>query len=167
MDETTLTLHPILRKCWMKRGEQLRIPAAGQQQLHHIFGAYNHLTGEVVWTDSKSKNTDAFIQFLEHFMTTIDSSLPTVLLLDNASYHHSRAAEATLAFFEDDGLISCWLPPYCSDLNPIERFWGHLKGFACANTLFSSVSELVRSVALCLTNQNDFSSSDRFLFLIT
>ncbi len=167
MDETTLTLHPVLRKCWMKRGEQRSVPAAGQQQHHHIFGAYNHVTGEVIWLDAEAKNTDAFIHFLEHFMATIDPSLPTVLLLDNASYHHSYAAEAALACFEDDGLISCWLPPYCSDLNPIERFWGHLKSFACANKLFASVTELVASARRCLDNQNNFVATERFLFLNT
>ncbi len=72
-----------------------------------------------------------------------------------------------VAFFEDDGLIACWLPPYCSDLNPIERFWEHLKGFACANKLFPAVSALVDSARACLLNQNDFSHPDRFLFLNT
>lgn len=167
MDETTLTLQPILRKCWMKRGQQRTVPAAGQQQLHHIFGAYNHVTGEVIWLDAEGKNTDAFIRFLEHFMALVDPTRPIVLLLDNASYHHSAAAEATLAYFEDDGLLVCWLPPYCSDLNPIERFWGHLKSFACANKLFASVTDLVASARRCLDNQNNFVATERFLFLNT
>ena len=167
MDETTLTLHPILRKCWMKRGRQRRIPAAGQQKHHHIFAAYNHLTQEVIWIDAETKNTATFLQFLEHFMATIDPTKPVVLVLDNASYHHSSEAEAMLACFEEDGLIACWLPPYCSDLNPIERFWEHLKGFACANKLFASVMALIESARRCLHNQNDLTCPDRFLFLKT
>ncbi len=141
-----MTLHPILRKCWMKRGKQKKVPAAGKQQTHHIVGAFNYVTGEVIWTTAENKNTDAFVEFLEHFMNTIDTSIPTVLLLDNASYHHSKLTEATLAFFEKDGLISFWLPPYCSNLNFIERFWGYLKSFACPNKLFESLSDLVDSV---------------------
>jgi len=167
MDETTLTLHPLLRRCWMKRGQQRRIPAAGQQKLHHLFAAYQYLTQEVIWTDAETKNTDTFIHFLEHFMRKIDPTTPVVLVLDNASYHHSQAAEATLAFFEEDGLIPCWLPPYCSDLNPIERFWEHLKAFACANKLFASVMALVDSARRCLHNQNDLACPNRFLFLKT
>jgi hypothetical protein len=73
----------------------------------------------------------------------------------------------TLAYFEDDGLLVCWLPPYCSDLNPIERFWGHLKSFACANKLFASVTDLVASARRCLDNQNNFVATERFLFLNT
>ena len=164
MDEATLALHPVLRKCWMKRGEQLRIPAAGQQQLHHWLAAYNYLTDQVIWIDSDTKNTAAFIRFLEHLMASIDPSIPVVIVLDNASYHWSKEAQAALAFFEDDGLLPFWLPPYCSDLNRIERFWRHLKDFACANKLFASLSELVSNATRCLHQQNDLLNQHRFLF---
>jgi hypothetical protein len=33
-------LHPPLRACWMKRGEQKHIPTPGQQRTHHLIGAY-------------------------------------------------------------------------------------------------------------------------------
>lgn len=167
MDETTLSLHPILRKCWMKRGHQLRIPAPGQQKLHHIFGAYNWRTDQTIWLDADKKNTDSFIHFLEHFMASVNTDHPVVLVLDNASYHHSAEAEAALALCEEQGILVCWLPPYCSDLNPIERFWGFLKDWACANKLFASVLDLLASATHCLHNQNDLLSVDRFLFVKT
>ena len=165
MDETTLSLHPILRKCWMKRGHQTRIPAAGQQRLHHLFGAYNWRTDQVIWLASEHKNTDAFIHFLEHFMRTVQTDKPIVLVLDNASYHHRAPAEAALAYFEDAGLVPCWLPPYCSICNLIERFWAFLKTRTCANKLFASLSALLATVTCCLHQQNDLTSPDRFLFL--
>ena len=64
-------------------------------------------------------------------------------------------------------MIPFWLPPYCSELNPIERFWGHLKSFACDNKLFASVTELVASAHRCLDIQNDLYDSHRSLFLKT
>lgn len=167
MDETTLSLHPILRKCWMKRGHQRRIPAPGQQKHHHIFGAYNWRTDQTIWVEADRKNTNVFIRFLEHFMASLDTQRPVVLVLDNASYHHSAEAEAALALCEQLGILVCWLPPYCSDLNPIERFWGFLKDRTCANKLFASVSDLLTSVTACLLNQNDMLSTDRLLFLKT
>lgn len=151
----------------MKRGQQRTIPAAGQQKQYHLFAAFNYRTQTVIWLEADKKNSDTFLRFLEHLMRSLDATKPVVLVLDNASYHHSREAEAMLAFFEDDGLIACWLPPYCSELNPIERFWGHLKAFACANKLFASVSHLVDSARTCLLNQNNLASPERFLFLNT
>ena len=148
----------------MKRGEQLKIPAAGQQVLHHIFGAVNHVTGEIIWTDAPKKNTNSFVEFLDHFQASIDTSTPTLLFLDNASYHTSRDAEAALAILEENNIVACFLPPYCSDLNPIEDFWRYLKSYACPNKLFDSISALVASVSQCLHNQNNFASPDRFNF---
>lgn len=164
MDETTLSHHPILRKCWMKRGEQSRIPAPGQQKLYHVFGAYNWRTDQTIWLDCEKKNTNTFIAFLEHFIAAVNTDHPVVLVLDNASYHHSAGAEAALALCEEEGIIICWLPPYCSDLNPIERFWGFLKNRACANKLFSSLLDLLASAVNCLHNQNDLLAHHRFLF---
>ena len=99
-------------------------------------------------------------------MNTVSSAKPIVYVLDNASYHHSKVSEAMIAYYEDRSL-ALWLPPYCSDLNPIERFWKHLKAKACANRLFENIDEVVNSVVDVLVTQNDFESSERFLFQIT
>lgn len=163
MDETTLTLLPVLRKCWMKRGQQLRIPTPGQQQSLHLFGAYRWQTDQIIWLPAAKKNSDNFVTFVEYLMMVLSTDKPIVLVLDNASYHHSNLSEAALACFEDQALI-VWLPPYCSDLNPIERFWRHLKDHACANKLFSCLDALLLSAMRCLLEQNFLSNPHRFLF---
>ncbi|MDD5371671.1 MAG: transposase, partial [Anaerolineaceae bacterium] len=57
-----------------------------------------------------------------------------ILVLDNAAYHKSAAALAILSLFEEPvGVV--WLPPYCSELNAIERLWGDIKDQVCANRL--------------------------------
>lgn len=163
MDETTVSLHPPLRACWMKRGQQKRIPAAGQQKTHHVFAAYNWRTDQVIWTTAAKKNSETFIEFLEHFVQSRSSDRPAILILDNASYHWSKATQAALSLFEDQ-LLPLWLPAYCSDLNPIERFWKHLKEYACANKLFPSIEQLVQAVQNCLLIQTHLDHPDRFSF---
>ena len=150
----------------MKRGQQKRIATPGQQKWQHLIGAYNWRTGEVVFTFCEKKNSDAFCEFLEHLLNTVTIDKPIVYVLDNASYHHSKQSEAMIAYYEELSL-PFWLPPYCSDLNPIERFWKHLKAQACANRLFQNIGEVVDSVVNVLTLQNDFASSERFLFQIS
>jgi transposase len=56
-----------------------------------------------------------------------------------------------------------WLPPYCSDLNPIERFWRHLKDLACANKLQDNIEAVVKSAEKILSEQNRSTSDLRFL----
>lgn len=162
MDESTFGLHPVLRQCWMKRGCQKRIPTPGQQTWHHLFAAYNYVTDQVVHWSSAKKNSDAFVAFLDHLLQTVPKEQPVLLVLDNASYHTSQAAQAAFACFEHR-LLPLFLPPYCSDLNPIERFWRHLKENACANFLFEHIQALSASVEHWLTKQNDPHDPERFL----
>ena len=109
------------------------------------------------------KNSASFCLFIEYLMQQVPDDRPIVLVLDNASFHHSRVSEAMLAYFEDRSMVF-WLPPYCSDLNPIERFWRHLKESACANRLFKAIQDMVDSVDKVLAIQNNLTHSDRFLF---
>ncbi|MBX2997630.1 MAG: transposase [Caldilineaceae bacterium] len=59
---------------------------------------------------------------------------PVVLVLDNASYHHSASGpKPPLLSARNRASLSALVAPLCSDLNPGERFWGFLKDWACAN----------------------------------
>jgi putative transposase len=164
MDETTLTLDPPLRACWMKIGKQKRIPATqpGEKQKQHIFGGYNWLKDTMTWTVAKTKNSSTFIEFLEELLVKNYPTGRVVLVMDNASYHKSASALAALSLFEHRVML-VWLPPYCSDLNPIERFWRHLKDLACANKLQDNIEAVVTSAENILNAQNLDDSNLRFL----
>lgn len=153
MDETTVSLHPPLRRCWMRRGQRKLIPAPGTPRFQHIFGALNWRTQNVDWISAPRKNTDAFIAFLEHLLTDCYSTQRLVLVLDNASYHKSYAALAALSLFQDR-LQVIWLPKYCPYLNPIERFWLQLKNQASANQLHLSLDLLEATIMQIVEYQN-------------
>jgi transposase len=155
MDETTLSLDPVLRACWMKVGVQKRIPLpANQEKKHcHVFGAYNWASDQVEWMIAERKNSETFIAFLEHLLVERYPTGRIVLILDRASYHKSAAALAALSLFEHRVMI-IWLPAYCTELNPIERFWRHIKDLACANQLWRSLEEVIRKVEQVLHQQN-------------
>jgi len=148
----------------MKKGCQKRIATPGQQQWRHIFGAYNWRTDEIVYRITEKRDSEACITFLEHVVAQHAGKRPLVIILDNASIHHSQATQAAFAVWEDH-LLPLFLPRYCSQLNPIERFWKHLKATACANKLFSDMDALVASVEQTLQGQNDRQAVSRFMFL--
>ena len=164
MDETTLTLDPPLRACWMKIGQQKRIPATqpGEKQKRHIFGGYNWKRDTVTWTVAKTKNSATFIDFLEELLVKKYPTGRVVLVMDNASYHKSASSLAALSLFEHRVML-IWLPPYCSDLNPIERFWRHLKDLACANKLQDQIENVVANAEKILNAHNLSNSTLRFL----
>src|SRR5215216_1833106 len=84
MDETTVSLHPPLRRCWMRRGKRKLIPAPGSPQSLHVFGAYNWHTGRVNHITAAHKNSDTFIAFLEHLLAEYPRQ-HLILVMDNAS----------------------------------------------------------------------------------
>lgn len=122
------------------------------------------MTDEVVYQVTEKRNSEAFIAFLDHLVQQHSGKRPLVLVLDNGSIHHSFASQAAFAVLEDR-LLPLFLPRYCSQLNPIERFWKYLKASACANKLFADMSALVASVEKVLHQQNDSRSASRFMLL--
>lgn len=147
----------------MKRGQQKRIPATrpGVKQNRHVFGGYNWREDTITWTTEKTKNSASFIHFLEHLLIECYPTGRVVLVLDNAAYHKSASALAALSLFEHRVLV-IWLPPYCSDLNPIELFWRYLKDHACANKLQDNIEEVAKAAEKLMSAQNCLSSELRF-----
>lgn len=149
----------------MRRHQQKLIPAPGQQEWHHLFGAYNWADDTIVYTTARSKNSDAFIAFLDYLSQSFAGvGVPIVLILDNASYHHSYATQAAFALLAPEKIMPIFLPVYCSKLNLIERYWRHLKDMACANKLYPDMVQLIQAVEKCLQSQNDFQNGDRFTY---
>ncbi len=147
----------------MKIGQQKRIAATrpGEKQKRHIFGGYNWLEDSITWTTAKTKNSATFICFLEEMLVKRYPTKRVILVMDNATYHKSAPALAALSLF-DHRVQVIWLPPYCSDLNPIELFWRYLKDHACANKLQDNIDEVVKAAEKLMTNQNCQTSETKF-----
>lgn len=166
MDEVTLSLEPPLRACWMKQGQQKRIPAnvaTHPTPCRHIFGGYDWGQDTLTWTTTSHKNTDSFIAFLEELMLHRYPEASVILVLDNVSYHKSAPALAAMSLFEER-LEVFWLPPYCPELNLIERFWRYLKDQACANHLEDHIDKVLANAEAVLSRQNDLTADHRLLF---
>jgi transposase len=136
----------------MKRGTRKLIPAPGTPRRLHTFGAYNWRTSRVSYTLNRRKNSDSFIEFLE----TLTADYPDetlILVMDNASYHRSKAVQAALSLLEDRVHVF-WLPKYSPFLNMIERFWLHFKQLTVANRLHHSLDELAQTTHDVMTHQN-------------
>lgn len=155
-------MDPVLRKCWMKRGQQQRIPAAvGTPPVHHIFGGFNWRDDTISWQLAERRNSASFIHWLEHLMQDCFPTEQIVLIMDNAGFHNSAATRAAIALYEPR-LMAIYLPPYAPHLNPIERYWRHLKDQVCAHKLYPNMDVLRDAIVKELRRQNDASNTYRF-----
>ncbi len=142
-DETEIHLHPVLTRMWARRGTQPEVPAPGQNRKRVVYGGVDYATGRITITVTERKSGWDFIAFLTALLAAY-AGKKIRLVCDNARFHRTKAVEAFLGQHADR-LTVFWLPPYCPDLNLIERVWGHLKRTALANVLYASIDDLVRA----------------------
>jgi len=140
LDECEIHLHPTLTKVWTRRGIRPVIPAAGTNKRLCIYGALNYRTGQSHYMVHPKKNSRQFGEFLRQLVEHYPERR-LVLVIDNASYHKTKAIRALLADHRDRVFV-VWLPPYSPELNLIEGLWGYLKRSALNNYFFGDIESL-------------------------
>lgn len=164
MDESGFSLNYPLSKCWMKHGEQKRLPANTNVRSGCSLAGVIDWMSEQVWCQPIARlNSECLIRYFEWLFLEIYPDDTLVLVMDNASSHRSRAMQAFLSLFEHRVLV-IWLPPYSPDLNLIERFWKHLKQRVTVNRLFSDTHHMLQSIQTELAHQNCIDYQFRFSF---
>ena len=148
----------------MKRGVQKTCPAhSGYREQTHLIGGLDWATDQVHVLAVERKNSTTFSAFLEWLCLDVYPDQPLLLVLDNVSYHRSATFMALLSLLQPRVQL-LWLPKYSPDMNPIERFWLHLKNPVYANRLFSSLAHLLEHIQLWLCFQNCLSHPNRLSF---
>ncbi len=104
-----------------------------------LFGAVNFHTDQLVTMFCPVFDAGTFEAFLRLLARHRRRRASTVLVLDNAAYHHAN--DASSAPYRLD-----FLPPYSPELNPIERVWKLLRRLATHNEYFATLDDLVNAV---------------------
>ena len=140
-DEAEIHLHPTLTRAWAQVGRQPEVPAPGKNEKKVIYGAVDYVTGKLTYTVADSKCGVQFLAFLVVVLKKY-AGKKVRMVCDNGRFH---TTQAVLAFLDanKDKIEIYWLPPYCPDLNLIERLWGHLKRTVLANVLYTTLDDLV------------------------
>lgn len=137
---------------WQPRGETVEIPAPGTNRKLPIYGALNYRTNRVSHRAGSGKNSRNFLAFLAQLAVEYRGR-HCVLVLDNASYHTSIVVAEYLREMTEAFEVA-WLPPYCPELNDIERIWKYVKGSAMANFDFGGAASLREAVDAAFADLN-------------
>ncbi len=107
------------------------------------FGVVRLRDGKFIYAREEDRfNADSFWGFLKLLrQRTSRSPGKTVLISDNARYHHGLLhkswREECADVFEQD-----FLPPYSPELNPIERIWKLTRRLCIHNQYFACIDEV-------------------------
>jgi len=104
-----------------------------------LFGAVQIRSGKLVTMTASPFNSASFAAFLQYLASHRNRRRRTVLILDNAGYHHPPLCPQCLHLD--------YLPPYSPELNPIERVWKLLRRLRIHNQYFETLDHLVREVS--------------------
>ena len=98
--------------------------------------------------------------------TLAETGKITVVVQDNGSLHKSKVTQAQWDGWAEKGLIMFFLPPYCSEMNPIEGEWHQLKAHEMAGRMFDNSYDLAITVENAVENRYNAKgfNVERFMF---
>lgn len=142
-DESRVQPRPLVRARWSWAGQRWRIATPGAHATRATCGALEPRTGR--WTSlvRERMRKEDVIACLDHLLLAYPHQA-SILVGDNDSSHTAGDVRAWLA--EHPRLRLCFLPQYCSHLNPVERIWLRLKAAVAAHRLDGSLRLLLTTV---------------------
>lgn len=119
-DESRFGLLTVRRRRLTARGVQ---PVGSVQHVFewfYVYGAVAPTSGASFFLELPYLNADNFQLFLDAFAQAFADSL-NILVLDKSGAHTAKGVRWP------ENVRALFLPPYCPELNPIERLWRDLK----------------------------------------
>lgn len=96
-------------------------------------------TGRLTQTICPKGNSTTFIKHLIAVKKAYQDKSKITIVLDNASFHKSKEVKAWLAQNPKFELV--YLPPYCPELNVVERYWKFMRRCVAHNIWVHSMRE--------------------------
>lgn len=102
-------------------------------------GAVNPSDGKHFGLILPKNDAEAMNIFIEEFAQFIGKDKQIILVVDNASWHHSKQLKLPR------NIILHFLPPYSPELNPIERLWLWMKNNYLSNRIFKGMEDILQA----------------------
>lgn len=131
LDESGFSTTPCVPYGWQPIGETRRIPCQRSKRLN-VLGfmsrqndLFFHSAEQAVTTETVVAVFDAFAE--RYAASYLQTNVPCIVVLDNASVHRSKAFMARLEDWQRQGVRLHFLPTYSPELNLIEILWRKIK----------------------------------------
>lgn len=146
-DEIDLALLPTITRCWCKRGKQRVIQTPRKNQKRYGAGLIHWVSGKLYWATSDHKDNALFRAVLSQLFEPAHEpqARKIYVVIDNYRIHFAKPVLAFLQAHQDQIEVVC-LPTYSPKLNPVERFWKHLRRKVTHNTFFQTIERLLSAV---------------------
>jgi transposase len=142
MDATHPLHNPVIGCGWIKRGKEHAIQSNTGRRRLNINGAINieTMSAQVRFDDTiDAESTIALFKQLEE---ANPAAARIIVICDNARYYKSRLVAE---YLQTSRIEMVALPPYCPNLNLIERFWKFFKRQVLYNRYYETFDQFKRA----------------------
>lgn len=101
----------------------------------YLYSAVNSKSGDSFSYLYSKVDTDCFNHFLQEFSQEHQGK-EIIMIMDGAGWHKSHNLKMP------KNIQKVLLPPYCPELNPVERLWQYIKNNTIKNKVFETIREL-------------------------
>ena len=143
LDESGFCLTPYVPYGWQEK-EGLEGFKSSKSKRINILGLLNRKNELYSYVFETKINSEIVIKFLDNYVQKIDKM--TVVVLDNAPIHRSKAFQKKIIEWQEKKLKIFWLPTYSPQLNLIEILWRFMKYEWIEKEAYSSWRSLVEYV---------------------
>jgi transposase len=146
-DEVDLALLPGVMRCWSKQGQQRKIETPRQNNKHYGAGLIQWVSGKLSWATSDHKQNALFRSVLAQVVEPAHAQpiRKKYVGVDTYRIHFAKPVQAFLAEHQDEVELVC-LSTYSPKLNPVERFWKHLRRQVTHTHFFQTMERLMEAV---------------------
>ncbi len=111
----------------------MKVPFQMKYQWGYVYGAFEVRTGKALLMYIPTVSLESSQLFLEQIVA-IDQEAIHIVIWDKAGFHHTPKASDVPSHAR---LLP--LPPYCPELNPMEKLWDIVKGHT-SNKIFETLT---------------------------
>ncbi len=123
-DESGFCLTPCVPYGWQPRGQYTAmVPQTSPRR--NVFGLFSRTNAFEGYETFGTMTGELLVTCLDDFATKITQK--TVVVLDNARFHHAAVVKAKIEEWEGQDLYIWYLPAYSPHLNKIETLWRKIK----------------------------------------
>lgn len=113
-------------------------------EYYYLYGLVEPIGGDSFFYEFSHFNSDCMAIFLEKFQQEYKDKIH-IIQLDNAAIHTAKKLNVP------ENVILLFQPPYCPEVNPIERVWQYIK-YHLRSLWFISLSDVKEKVTKILNS---------------
>jgi transposase len=134
-DESRFGTHSKIGHGWFKKGERSTVKIKLGFENFYIYTAIDPITGQSFSLKLPYVNTLCMNVFLTEMSQELGEK-EAVVIMDGAGWHKSKD------LVTPKNITIKLLPPYCPELNPVERLWLHIKQNTIINKIYENIAAL-------------------------